>query len=98
MYTEETAKTKWCPFARVLTTIKDPRGEPITVTSINRSSDDAGRDLFYGFCIGSQCMAWQSKRQLSAHGAARLAEGKYPDEFSGIEVGYCGLAGNPSCK
>jgi len=49
--TEDEAKTKWCPFAR----IADPNAPTGGNTYINKIDGVAPR------CIGSDCMAWRSK-------------------------------------
>ena len=53
--TEEEAKTKWCPFARLLGVHHDLRA----VTSINRMKDGIPQETY---CIGSACMAWRLGR------------------------------------
>lgn len=47
--TEEEAKTKWCPFARV------------DSTAANRPNPGPNCDVTAGWppCIGSACMAWR---------------------------------------
>lgn len=86
--TEEEAKTKWCPFARVaylpISTAQFP-------PSFNRTlSLDGGVDLGSGTkCIGSQCMAWRwilvSTESSLTHQLPLL---KHSDT-----QGYCGLVG-----
>lgn len=56
--TEEEAKTKWCPFARVGVRWMDSQAESLadlTAVPVNRgsSAEDLAR------CIGSACMAWR---------------------------------------
>jgi hypothetical protein len=51
--TEEEAKTKWCPFARVLD------GSAAAVAAVNRDADDSED---WPTCIGSACMAWRKYR------------------------------------
>jgi len=48
---EEEAKTKWCPFARILA---GTAGTPALAASYNRSSE-----LEEPRCIASACMAWR---------------------------------------
>lgn len=88
--TEEEARNKWCPFARV--TIDAPGVD----TAWNRFP---GNETPHGtLCIGSQCMAW---RWASLH---RLTFSDVdPDDpviVTNIDKksktdGYCGLAGKP---
>jgi hypothetical protein len=50
---EATARTKWCPFARVGFSTKE--------SVINRSAEDKTKHDIKGWnCIGSKCMAWRS--------------------------------------
>ena len=56
--TEEEAKTKWCPYARVMVQRND--GEP--TASANRMElvvPPSLMDWPASLCIASQCMAWQ---------------------------------------
>jgi hypothetical protein len=46
--TEDEAKTKWCPHARVLD------GSPPGGAGVNRKGPEAGV-----YCIASGCMAWR---------------------------------------
>lgn len=94
LLTEDEAKTKWCPFARL--------GE--IGATYNRTGPVAGLQ-----CIASDCAAWRDvprerhlhdKRTgarissaLSENSEWRLAN---PDEPSPASRGYCGLAGRPS--
>lgn len=86
--TEEEAKGKWCPFARMITGTIDEKGRsehPSNATAYNRIVD-GGRWSFSagGGCIGSACMAWRKNRD--------------PDRIrAGISEygGHCGLAGEP---
>jgi hypothetical protein len=48
MYTEEQARTKWCPFVR----IANGRGNAVAVNALMDS--DAQR-----CCIASECMSWR---------------------------------------
>lgn len=49
--TEDEAKTKWCPFARV-------GSENTGLGSINRDMQ-VGAKLSQAECVGSACMAWR---------------------------------------
>ena len=83
--TEEEAKTKWCPFARV-------------GVSENVSSHSANRTPLGGvdglnnanLCIGSDCMAWRPVviNEMTEVVFAGTREGK-------PGAGFCGLAGEP---
>lgn len=77
MMTEDEAKTKWCPFARVNTTAED------SVTGRVTGINGGGNRMLTGTgfhdnpaqarCLGSTCMAWRW-----------LEIGR---------LGYCGIAG-----
>jgi len=54
--TEEEAKTKWCPFARVVSSIK--REEERARPAINRVG---GRVDDQCLCLASGCMAWRRR-------------------------------------
>lgn len=101
--TEEEAKTKWCPFARVLDSGKDAR---IGYVAANRwqgplYGTDAAR------CIGSSCMAWRTTpvHQENVYNSAEAPEGEgwklgspidsrwWWRTVGGPPDGYCGLAG-----
>ena len=79
--TEDKAKTKWCPFARVVRI--DSR--TLFVRSLNSTQDVqsiAGLlDKINDRCVGSKCMAWRWTDVLSMPQKDRR--------------GCCGLAGRP---
>lgn len=79
--TEDKAKTKWCPFARV-------GSSAVAWPSLNRDAvQSAGNMSDLTLCIGSACMAWRAtdnEATPSPTGAgAPLSK----------SAGYCGLAG-----
>ena len=83
--TEEEAKTKWCPFARV------PVGtETLEWVVGNRANQTGPGGLYKGSkCIASQCMAWRwAGERLDAASHERA-------DWKRETVGYCGLAGTP---
>lgn len=57
--TEDEAKTKWCPFVRLV------------ISDIGEAKTD-NRDFDYGdgtpSCIASECMAWRWKQEGIEHG------------------------------
>ncbi|MEE9158925.1 MAG: hypothetical protein V3U60_11125 [Gammaproteobacteria bacterium] len=78
--TEDEAKTKWCPFARVVFEDSGMMGNRLYVQSAGVQIWDCGSR-----CIGSECMAWRRTRHDdSLHNES----GKSYD-------GFCGLAGKP---
>lgn len=106
--TEEEARTKWCPEARVAI---DAQG----YSAANRFGDDGKSYLgSQTFCIGSACMAWRWEGDWSdqkIHPNTLEAWAKYgwvkvddPFEgddgtitvrYAGRRVGFCGKAGKP---
>ena len=106
--TEQEAKTKWCPFARVTW--------QTDATSWNRVQDGAGNvDEGTGNackCLGSDCMAWRATkgdeeplieavRRYRNENGASLKDAKeyvetHPEYRRGTpDGGFCGLAGKP---
>jgi hypothetical protein len=82
--TEDEAKTKWCPFARVaepwryVSTSTGPM--PVAAPAVNRGSD---AQLFSAsHCIASACMAWRWHRAS-----------EHVDGYGENQRGFCGLAG-----
>ncbi len=82
--TEQEAKTKWCPFARV-------GSEQSGLGSLNREAkyNDA---VAHARCIGSACMAWRWTERRTPAGQ-NPAGGSF--NAYGEDRGYCGLAGKP---
>lgn len=78
--TEDEAKTKWCPFRRVLRVIHADN----TYTHSVRDHDPADLN-----CIGSACMAW---RATDNEAGPTPPDGHEPEYKP---AGYCGLAGTP---
>jgi hypothetical protein len=101
--TEDEAKTKWCPFARVAARANS-EGHG---TSGNRwpDQDDATgtSDACYR-CIGPACMAWRAQTivewrdkksgALVTPGTIILRDSA--EERTVAVGGFCGLAGNPN--
>ena len=93
--TEEEAKTKWCPFARVIVGQAD--GSHIaTQPPYNRfqRADDRTAVPPASYCIGSACMAWRWIKPIP-----RFKEGTMEVDPETLNLppthGYCGLAGKP---
>lgn len=61
--TEEEAKTKWCPFARVIVSYDDVVQQPV---AFNRYHDNKTGKSYPNFtsahCIASACAAWRWER------------------------------------
>ena len=89
--TEEEAKTKWCPFARVA-----KRGI-LPGRSYNRWADDwspAGA-VDGAKCIGSACMAWREGGAYTDKWVGKNLAGDAVIHGKLHITGYCGLAGKP---
>lgn len=93
--TEEDAKTKWCPMARVAF-------HPEAVNGCNRPFEHP-----FQACIASACMAWRTRTMGQNQRAAMFRDERrlHPDmtddqlwsRVNGYDHpdGYCGLAGAP---
>ena len=84
--TEEEAKTKWCPFARVSADVTQNGAHVAITPSFNRRTTQdhpSGAMVAGSLCVGSACMAWRT------HEVTEHAEGS---RFTTTH-GYCGLAG-----
>lgn len=81
-YTEEEAREKWCPFARLMDCL--PNNEFCVTANRTDVNDEFGeRFEQLNKCIASDCMAWRK---------ARIPKGIQ----ASVEGGYCGLAGRLS--
>jgi hypothetical protein len=101
--TEEEAKTKWCPFARIVAQEDD---EILAhQAAFNRVAYRGHvQDVSTTRCIASACMAWRwrdspyATRQIES-GGEKIAEGKWKhwdikETVPAAErSGHCGLAG-----
>lgn len=89
--TEEEAKTKWCPFARVGVRWMDSQAESLAdlaAIAVNRGENADTRSR----CLGSACMAWRWEPvPLRYHGTAVVMQSPPPAPTDG----FCGLAGKP---
>jgi hypothetical protein len=86
-YTEEEAKTKWCPFARVSSYGRESGWNR---TGPHRIGDAAILAPSWSLCLGPACMAWQQTDNKTWPSAPGEPERK-PEP-----AGYCGLAGQPN--
>lgn len=83
---EKKARTKWCPFVRV----GGPVGNKGQGTSANRSPGQHPASDSDFLCLGSGCMAWRWKSELTRY--VRTPSGMTPTLTKRVR-GYCGLAG-----
>lgn len=83
--TEEEAKTKWCPFARVVAYTAREAGQ----AAFNRACgpNDGANTRPAALCFGSACMAWRTAQ------VGRVLPGDEHKTYR--EQGFCGLAGAP---
>lgn len=99
--TEEEAKTKWCPCARVAAATTE--AEPYTLIrntpAFNRIQTPAeGRKPVGSECIASACMAWRTRtirthvNHVNRDGTSAVAT--QPEDIVTLD-GFCGLAGQP---
>lgn len=89
MLTEEEAKGKWCPFARVALDYGEGTAGSRMVASANRGWADLADHLNVDSrCIASQCMAWRP--------AVLPHQRNLPNPADAAPAGYCGLAGKPT--
>ncbi|AWJ88895.1 hypothetical protein Sp245p_03375 [Azospirillum baldaniorum] len=87
LMTEEQARSKWCPHARVNTLVTgwDHAETAVGGAACNRSDE---RTMYEKpNCIASDCMAWRPGKPLV------MSEGFREEER--IPRGYCGAFGKP---
>lgn len=93
--TEDEAKTKWCPFSRVVHRDEDDQA------SWNRLEEVEDSYPLGASCIASQCMAWRWVQRITNQADLDNSfmwsvGGKRPQpQFEDTEHGFCGLAGKP---
>lgn len=101
-YTEEEAKTKWCPFAMTFGRLSAPiAGSAHTEDHYGPQNRGAamGLPLSACKCIGSACMAWQQLPELwidPENPEQRYAAKHKTTMQMETPRGYCGLAGAQS--
>ena len=95
MNTEAEAKTKWCPFAKVLLSNWYEDSDRIPQPVCNRIEGMSGEEIAHdnsilgdsNLCVGSACMAWRWN----------VIDSTCKPEAQPVKRhgGYCGLAGKP---
>lgn len=109
MLTEDEAKTKWCPFARMLLVDEINGTRHATTPAIsgfNRTGVQgcgSNSDQAESRCVGSACMAWRWSVRPGLYDKDNPENGPLergvtyaPHEWFRKEgSGYCGLAGRP---
>jgi hypothetical protein len=95
--TEDEARTKWCPFARVIENGSASGAH-------NRVQLPTGRDVrvpVAGFCLASTCMAWRQVYTtvvVDGRGVIVPNQATWGGDYERKDIvsgGYCGLAGRP---
>ena len=95
--TEEDAKTKWCPFARVSCANTPETGNH----AANRNAvmlDEAPSLTAGSQCVGSRCMAWRGQYTPEFHAMVKehfRTTGIWLKPTPKDTEGHCGLAGKP---
>lgn len=99
MLTEDQAKTKWCPYAQVITQCETadefaPAGNRVQVQR-------GGKTVTFGpvvtaKCLASDCMAWRVAPTGTTTGMEVGAKGEILKPGQPVYGGFCGLAGRPS--
>lgn len=103
MHTEEKAREKWCPFARMIVCTNDDKHAVLNASSFNRAIPE-GEDgellsLRGARCIASDCMAWRGAwrkivKDRYFGDEEEILPQPIPPHKDWERVGYCGLAGN----
>lgn len=65
--TEDEARSKWCPKARVSERSYDT-GEPLPAHNRWENENGGARIPTSCYCIASKCMAWRRKNELPTKG------------------------------
>lgn len=68
MFTEEDAKTKWCPQVRYLAIFRDAMGARECSGAYNRAAEDI---IGTSKCIASDCMMWRFENGSPAYPATK---------------------------
>lgn len=83
--TEQEAKEKWCPMARVANALHPNGSTAIAGFTVANRSSGVGDVPVNSMCLGSSCMAW---RWINDPAGPQPPDGPESDYR-----GYCGLAG-----
>ena len=95
MYTEEQAREKWCPFARIGFGMNAPDHTCLAATGnrVTTMDDECN-------CIASECMVWRwagwwkiDDYWVSLNGPREIMSKPVPPTKEWERVGFCGLAG-----
>ena len=97
--TEDEAKTKWCPFARVPGLTIGGSGIAMNRHPQNTPQPELEHAEFMTpKCIGSACMAWRwiiTPKQAESNASIEAINPGCNPNMETVSRGYCGLAGKP---
>lgn len=101
--TEEEAKTKWCPFARVQTVLYDKTRGPEAIIGAggghNRTPSETREAIkapLASFCVGSGCAVWRLEPDTRETVTVVIEpDGNFHEKNPIERSGHCGLAGTP---
>lgn len=79
--TEDEAKTKWCPAARILDGL--PGGAATNREGVNVN------------CVASECMWWRWSERIETEREAYMRGTDLRRTLQSTTDGFCGLAGKP---
>lgn len=105
MFTEDEAKTKWCPFARVQAAVALRGQASFHGAAFNRLAIEPALEIdtnpINSRCIASECMAWRWAQKRNPDWqpdhSGQMWPSPHPDDGSPLYVtdherGHCGLA------
>jgi len=101
--TEDEAKTKWCPFVRIVSSTIDGQGfTPAANRMVNSDYPEQTLLPKTGNCISSECMAWRWIDQQNLLDVVEWVQAdpqkRKLEDFKARNPtnGFCGLAGTPN--
>lgn len=94
-HTEQEAREKWCPFARIPGRVVAGDNHVLGFASQNRGMAMGGT-LEPCMCVASKCMAWRKGPTIGVGPNGEKHDRDLDGRTTWLETGYCGLAGSPS--
>lgn len=102
MHTEEEAKTKWCPEARIIAfNIATGDHAPVAGNGVSKLDGESARTML---CVASACMHWRWALKPNPdfyHSMEGMVVTRgldfqpVPSHIEDRTQGYCGLSGRP---
>lgn len=93
--TEDEARKKWCPFARVGFYAPATMNYPAETAFLGNREAQDGSPASGATCIGSDCMAWRKTGDVFLNAATgALTDRDLTGNGRWIQKGRCGLAGS----